>query len=107
MPLKAHALKLIDINTRLVTRINSIMEAGDLSEWMSSDGIALLNSTLARIEDRKLLLEQIINTSPSALTTDLSEEALEEQVESAEHLLFHLTGTLKLARERQEALSTR
>ena len=101
MTLKTQALRLIDVIDRLENCIDAIMSTGDLSQWMSADGIALLNNTLSTIRERKPVLERLINTPPTRLGADFGAEDLGPQIESYESLFFHLTGTLKLARSRQ------
>ena len=107
MIVKVQALKLTAVINQLEACINAIYDTGDLDKWMSPDGISLLSTTVTNVQNRRLTLERIVNTPPSELETDFHEEDLKVQIEGYENLLFHFTGTLKLARERQEALSSR
>ncbi|MGY2892764.1 hypothetical protein [Deinococcus sp. UYEF24] len=102
MLIKSQAIRLTDISRRLEDCINAIMNTGDLSEWMSPDGIALLKNTMADIEDRKPSLERLINTPPNFIKAYFDEEDLEPQIQSYESLFSHLTSTLKFARGRQQ-----
>ena len=100
MTFKNQALSLLNVLGRLENCINAIKSSGDLSAWMSPDGIALLENTLVDIGARKPGLERLIDTPPKRIVADVGEEDLNPQIESYEGLLYHLTGTLKLARDR-------
>ncbi|MGY2892541.1 hypothetical protein [Deinococcus sp. UYEF24] len=104
MFIKDQAVRLTSVMVRLEDCINAIMVTGDLKRWMSPDGIALLNGTLKSFEGHRLVLER----PGSALNdpTYVGHQARETQIKNYEHLLVHLTGTLKLARDRQELPAT-
>ncbi|MGY2895621.1 hypothetical protein [Deinococcus sp. UYEF24] len=101
MIIKSQAMRLLDVICRLEDCINAIMSTGDLNEWMSPDGIALLKSTELDIKERKPGLECLINTPPSLIEAHFNERDLENQIQSYASLLFHLTGTLQVAINRK------
>ena len=107
MSIKGQAIAAIGIIGRLESCIAEIKSTGDLSQWMSPDGIALLNSTLMRIKERGLILERLVNAPAHDITSDFVEEGLMSEIENYENLVFHLTGTLKVARGHQASSNSR
>ena len=97
-------MRLNDVIDRLGVCIHSIKNTGDLSEWMSPEGIELLNSTLRGFKKYKGLPDRPDAVLDDPLYADF--QALDMQIESYEHLLIHLTSTLKIARDRQGALGS-
>ena len=101
MNIEIQALRVINVIDRLENCINAIMGTGDLSEWMSADGIALLNDTLRKIRQRKPVLARLVSTPPDPLEAAFSADDLETEIESYDSLYFHLMSTLKIAQGRR------
>ncbi|WP_407569059.1 hypothetical protein [Deinococcus altitudinis] len=106
MSINGQAVRTIDVLSRLESCIHEIRSTGDLSEWISPDGLVLLNDNLMHVRQRRPVLERLINTPAQDLPADFAEQDLETETRSFEYLFFHLKGTLQIARGHQNSLRT-